>query len=328
LLAQAIVETPLGRYSPVLFYGDMGMGKTHLLQAIARGLIERGNTVIYVTAEDFTNQLVASIRSRENPAFRDRYRTADAVIVDDAQFIEGKDSTENEIVAIWDALRNRQKAMIFAADRLPADMPRLSADVRSRLSAGPIAPLDAPGYDLRAAILQTYSQARAITLPPDLGDRLAALEPISVRELQGKIDQICTYTQLTGQSVRAAVENVLATSVPGAKGESCSLETVLLATADRFHLSVDDLTGRQRTKDIAHARQIAMYMARELTSASLPQIGAALGGRDHSTVLHGCAKIASQLSNDPALAQELQHIRDQLRPTPKMEFSYLNRIVR
>ena len=144
LLAKAVVESTIGTYSPVLFCGGMGMGKTHLLQAIARGLIAQGHSVIYTSGEDFTTELVAAIRNQENTAFRERYRTADAVLIDDLQFVEGKTSTQNEIVAIWDALRNRRKAMIFASDRLPCDMAKVSKDARSRFQAGPIAMLEPP----------------------------------------------------------------------------------------------------------------------------------------------------------------------------------------
>jgi chromosomal replication initiator protein len=313
LLAQAIVDSPPGKYSPVMFYGDMGMGKTHLLQAIARGLVEKGYTAIYVPAEDFTNQLVGAIRTRDNGAFREKYRSADAVLIDDAQFLEGKESSENEIVAIWDALRNRQKTMIFASSRLPADMPRLSRDARSRLNAGPVAQLDAPDFDLRVAILQSYAAAHDLTLPLDISERIAVSEGLSVRELRGKIDQICTYTHLTGQSIRSAAEITLKT-MPNMAIETRDLTGVLKATADHFHLTVDDLAGRKRTKEIAYARQIAMYLARELTTTSLPQIGVALGGRDHTTVLHGCNRIATQRLLDSGLADDLVQIQARLSP--------------
>jgi len=313
LLGKAIVDSPIGKYSPVLFYGGMGMGKTHLLQAIARCLIEQQYKVIYTTVEDFTTELVAAIRKQDNLAFRDKYRTADAVILDDLQFVEGKTSTQNEIVAIWDALRNRQKTMIFASARLPCDMVKISRDAQSRFQAGPIANLEPPELDLRMAILDAKCAQRGIFLPSDVRALLAARIDTSARDLEGAIDQLHTYTQLTGQPLTLqTARTVLKTLGSSAGQEIVSLDAVLNATAEHYGLTVADLNSRKRTKVVAQARQLAMYLARELTDASLPQIGAALGGRDHSTVVHGCAKIAELLPTNAVLAQDIRIIRQQL----------------
>jgi chromosomal replication initiator protein len=314
LLGQAVVDSPIGKYSPVLFYGGMGVGKTHLLQAIARRLLDQGNNVIYVTAEDFTTELVNAIRNQDNWAFRSKYRTADAVLIDDLQFIEGKTSTQNEIVAIWDALRTRRKAIIFAGDRLPVDMPKLSKDVRSRLQAGPIANIESPDVHLRCAILETKAAQRGMLLPIEVRDLIASQHNASARDLEAVIDQLHTYSQLTGQVVSMQVARMVfktvGSSVPHNQG--VDLNAVLEATASYYRLSVDDLSSRKRTKIIAQARQLAMYLAREATSASLPQIGDALGGRDHSTVMHGCARIAQVIITDPMLAQDVKNIRQML----------------
>jgi chromosomal replication initiator protein len=330
LLARAIVDSPSGKYSPVLFYGDMGMGKTHLLQAIARALIERGDKVIYVTAEAFTTELVAAIRNQNNAAFRDKYRLADAVLIDDVQFIEGKTSSQSELVAVWDALRNRQRTIIFASDRLPADMTKISKDARSRLQAGPIASIDTPDLQMRRDLIAAFADRRKLTLATEVRDLIASRGEVSAREIEAAVEQLHTYSQLTRQIItetvarsvlhmRGAVSvstsfnnNRISAANTSMSSNASRLDAVLEATARYYRLSVSDLASRQRTRDVALARQLAMYIAREETDASLIQIGDALGGRDHSTVMHGCAKIADSLIYDNQLAQDIANIRQSL----------------
>ena len=318
LLARAIVENSPGKYSPVMFCGEMGMGKTHLLQAIARSLGERGHNTIYVSAEDFTTELVAAIRSQNTFALREKYRLADAVLIDDMQFVEGKTTTQNEIIAIWDTLRNRQKTMVFAADRLPVDMAKISKDMRSRLQAGPIALIDAPDMQLRRDILDVQSRRRRMRLTAEVRDLLAGAGHTSPRELEGALEQLHTYAQLTGNVLTSDIARmVLQMRGEPSRRESHSLDAVLQATAAYYHLSDRDLAGRQRTRMIALARQLAMYLAREETTASLVQIGAALGGRDHSTVMHGCTKITEMLGADAKLADDVVRIRQLLKKAPE-----------
>jgi chromosomal replication initiator protein len=310
LLAKAVVESTIGTYSPVLLCGGMGMGKTHLLQAIARGLIEQGYTVIYTSAEDFTTELVAAIRNQENTKFRERYRTADAVLIDDLQFVEGKTSTQNEIVAIWDALRNRRKAMIFASDRLPCDMSKVSKDARSRFQAGPIAMLEPPDLPLRMAILESKSARRGLILPPDVRGLIAGRVEASARDLESAVEQLHTYAQLTRQPITGQMARMVLKSLGSSAAQDIvSLNAVVEAATSYFRLSPDDLAGRKRTQIIARARQLVMYLAREETTASLPQIGEALGGRDHSTVVHGCARIAALITTDATVAGDVESIR-------------------
>jgi chromosomal replication initiator protein len=318
LLAQAVVDSPIGKYSPVLIYGGMGLGKTHLLQAIARALIEKRLTVVYLSAEEFTSQLIGAIRAHDTLKFRDMFRAADAVLIDDLQFIDGKENTQNELVAIWDMLRNRQRTMIFAADRLPRDMMKLSSDARSRFQAGPIALIEPPDWKLRCEVLQANSQQRGLALPTDLRDLLAERIVGSVRDLDSAIDQLDTFHQLTRQPITlesaAKVLPVLGAAL--ATRSAITLERVLKATAAHYRLTVDDLASRKRTKIVALARHVAMYLAREETSASLTQIGVALGGRDHSTILHGCAKIIQVMVSTPEVAQDVRAVRALLNHSP------------
>ncbi|MCC7206850.1 MAG: chromosomal replication initiator protein DnaA [Anaerolineae bacterium] len=312
LLSRAVAEGPVGRYSPVLLHGSMGVGKTHLLQAIAHALLIRGLHVLYLTAEDFTTELVAAIRDKQGAAFRERFRRADAVLIDDLQFVEGKDSTQAELVALWDAMRHRQRAMLFASTRLPCDMARLSQDARSRFQAGPIASIDLPDHPLRIAILDDKALRRRLALPPDVCDLLAARITGGVRDLEAAVEQIHTNVSLTGQAIHAAAEHVLRTLGAPARASAVTLDGLLDAVAAFYGLNVDDLVGRKRAKAIVRARQVAMYLARECTDASLPLIGQALGGRDHSTVLHGCVRIAEMLAGEPGFKDELDSLRTRL----------------
>jgi chromosomal replication initiator protein len=315
LLARAVIESPVGKYSPVLFYGGMGMGKTHLLQSIARALSEQRHRVVCLTAEEFTTELVAAIRGHEMVKFRDKFRQADAVLIDDLQFIEGKDNTQSELVAIWDTLRNRQRTLIFAADRLPRDMVKVSADARSRFQAGPIAMLDAPDWQLRCDILDHKSAARGLPLPTEVRDLIAERLTASVRELEGALDQLHTFHHLTAQDItlRTAGQALAALGFSAPPPPDITVNSVLAATAAHYRLSVEDLASRKRTKLVALARQIAMYLAREETTASLSQIGAALGGRDHTTILHGCARIMPLMLTDREVAHDVRAIRALMR---------------
>ncbi len=310
LLAEAIADGQIGKYSPALFVGGLGNGKTHLLQAITHALLARSFNALYLTAEAFTTALVEAIREGENSAFREKFRSADALLIDDAQFLEGKDSTQAELVAVWDVFRSRQRQIVFAADRLPSQIARLSGDMRSRLQAGPVARLDPPDPALRRAILAEKSKARGMRLPNDVLELLAARLTSSVRDLQSAIEQMDTYSGLTSQAVtRELAIMVLRTlGAEQARAERTSLDRVLQAVAAHYRLSVAELASRRRTKAVALARQMAMYVARELSDASLGQIGSALG-RDHSTVVHGCAKIAKQLAQDAALSADFEAIR-------------------
>jgi chromosomal replication initiator protein len=309
VLAQAVCESELGRYSPVLFHGPMGVGKTHLLQAMAHRLLARGHTVIYTTAEGFTNEMVAAIRGDNAASFRDKFRNADVVLIDDLQFIEGKESTQHELIAIWDALRNRQRTIVFAANQLPNDMHRVIRDAKSRFQAGPIANIDPPDVGLRRAVLQHKAAQRALSLPNDICDMLTERIEGNVRDLESIVHQLHTFTHLMKQPLAEAVTQVLRANGQAAKAPSArttNLDSVLKAVMAYYGVSNADLLSRRRTKALTLARQVAMYLAREDTSATLPQIGAVLGGRNHTTVLHGCAKIAESM---PELANDLAVIR-------------------
>lgn len=320
LLGKAIVESAVGQYSPVLFYGGMGLGKTHLMQAIAQQMSQTGHQVVYLTAEEYTTELVNAIRTHETIKFRERFRRADVVLIDDLQFVEGKEATQNELVALWDAMRNRRRTIIFAADRLPRDMTKLSQDARSRFQAGPMAEITAPDVTLRRELVARKGIDRGVLLTPEVIDLLASRITSTVRDIESAVEQLQTYARLTQQAVTLdsarTVLVALGSSVPAQVPVEITVTQVMAATAQYFRFSSADLASRGRTKAVVHARQVAMYLAREETHESLVQIGAAFGGRDHTTVLHSCQKVAEAIATGAlkdTLIRDLQSIREYLR---------------
>jgi chromosomal replication initiator protein len=308
--AQAVAERHA--YNPFFIYGGVGLGKTHLMQAIAHACKARNLRVIYIPSEVFTNDLVDSIRQRTQAMFRDKYRSADVLLVDDIQFISGKESTQEEFFHTFNTLYTFNKQIVLASDRPPRELATLEARLRSRFEGGLVMDIQPPSFETRLAILGNWACERNLVLPRAVAEMIAGRAKLNVRELEGVFNQVMATAHLTRQSVSAGmVEDVLGGfSRPR---ERVTLAQVLDLTARHHGLSIDDLTGKRRTGAINQARQIAMYLAREFTAASLPQIGDAFGGRTHSTVLHSCNKVAEDMVRDPQIRTTLNDIRVRLR---------------
>jgi chromosomal replication initiator protein len=319
--ARAVVAEPGTRFNPLVIYGGVGMGKTHLLQAIGHESQRAGRQIAYLTAEAFTNELVEAIRSQKTDDFRARFRHLDLLLVDDIQFIAGKASTEEEFYHTFNAIISQGGQLAVVCNQHPRQLHKLDDRIRSRLAGGLLADIQPPEFETRLEILQTKAAAQATALPEDVASVLAHHATTNTRELEGLLNQVLaravlTYEPLTMELARQVIDknSSLPNAVPPYK---CSKITdVLEATAAYHQLSLDDLLGKGRSKKVVHARQIAMYLAREETSASLPQIGEALGGRNHSTVLHGYQKIADSVADDDRVRKELSAIRQQLRLFP------------
>ncbi len=306
--AMAIADHPGGAYNPLFIYGDVGLGKTHLLHAIGNACHERGMRVLYISSEQFTNDLIDAIRSQDTAAFRTHYRTMDVLLVDDIQFIAGKDSTQEEFFHTFNALHSANSQIVLASDRRPRAMATLEERLRSRFEWGLIADIQPPDLEMRMAILSEKAEAQDIVLSEDLAGLIANQIRGNIRELEGVLTQVLAQARLTYQPLSAdLVRRVLREF--RAPRRTHTVETVLEVTAAFHNLTVDDLIGPRRTKEIAIARQEAMYLAREATEASLPQIGAAMGGRDHTTVMHGCNKIGELLELDEEVRQEMKQLR-------------------
>ena len=299
--AQEIVNAPGERYNPLFIYGGVGLGKTHLLHAIGHRLMEQGLRVVYVTAERFTNEIVEAIRRRTTQQFRDRYRLVDALLMDDAQFIAGRESTEEEFFHTFNWLHEANKQIVLTSDRPPRAMRHLHDRLRSRFEWGLLADIQPPDYEARLAILRAKAQALGVDMPEESLIRLAHPACDSIRELEGELTRVIAYAQTLGQSLDP--ETVTRALGPVREEQRANrpvdAAAVLAVVSERFSVSVDALLGKSRERQTAWARQVAMYLMREETGASLFQIGDKLGGRDHTTVMHGCAAVVKKMGVDP-----------------------------
>ncbi|MFN8375339.1 MAG: chromosomal replication initiator protein DnaA [Anaerolineae bacterium] len=309
--ARAVAEMPGMSYNPLLIYGGVGMGKTHLLQAVGHAVQRRGLRTVYIPSEAFTNDLVDAIRQRSTAMFREKYRSVDVLLVDDIQFMAGKESTQEEFFHTFNALVTFNKQIVLASDRHPQQLAALEDRLRSRFAGGLVSDVQPPDLETRIAILCMWAQEREFDLTQDMALMIAQRAPNNIRELEGVFNQIVAKGKLMRQPLTMhqatmAVENF------DRPRERVSLACVLDITAQFHGLSAEELIGQKRSAAINQARQIAMFLAREITDASLPQIGDAFGGRTHTTVLHGCNKIATDMMRDHSLRTTVEAIRKQL----------------
>jgi chromosomal replication initiator protein len=299
--AQEIVRAPGERYNPLFIYGGVGLGKTHLLHAIGQRLIAQGQRVVYVTAERFTNEIVEAIRRRTTPQFRERYRAVDALLMDDVQFIAGRESTEEEFFHTFNWLHEANKQIVLTSDRSPHAMRHLHDRLRSRFEWGLLADIQPPDYEGRLAIIRAKAHGLGVAMPEESLCRLAHMPCDSIRELEGELTRVIAYAQTLGKPLDPETVTSALGPVREERRASRPIDAaaVLAAVSERFSVSVDALLGKSRERQTAWARQVAMYLMREETGASLFQIGDHLGGRDHTTIMHGCAAVAKRMEADP-----------------------------
>ena len=313
--ALAVAEKPGHGYNPLFLYGGVGLGKTHLLQAIGNACQQRGCRVLYVTSEEFTNDLIAAIRAQTQPALRDKYRTIDVLLVDDVQFIAGKESTQEEFFHTFNALHGNNRQIVMTSDRPPRAMVTLEERLRSRFEWGLLTDIQPPDYEMRLAILHVKSAQQGARVPTEALDRIARQVQSNIRELEGTLVRLLAFAQFTGQPISLPmVESALLESAP--HRPKVTPARVIEAVARFYGVELKALTGRSRTREVALPRQVAMFLARQEAGASLPQIGEALGGRDHTTVLHGCEKIAAMAEVDEQLRRQLAIIKAALYQEP------------
>ncbi|MBP8974724.1 MAG: chromosomal replication initiator protein DnaA [Anaerolineae bacterium] len=317
--AKAVATAPGENYNPLVIYGGVGLGKTHLLHAIGHAALAAGKQALLITGEEFTNTLVAAIKTHTTDALRERYRRVDVLLLDDIQFLAGKTSSEEEFLHTFNTLFSLGKQIVVTSNQHPRQLDTLDDRLRSRLAGGLLADIQVPEVDTRLAILTTKSTARGTALPAEVAGVLAQQPIENVRELEGLLTQVLARATLTCQPLSVALaEQVISRHIPSPiVRRTTNISDVLQATATYHQLSLDDLLSKRRTKEVVRARQIAMYLAREETDASLPEIGAAIGGRNHSTVLYGYQKIAKSVEADAALRREVSEIRRQLTLLPR-----------
>jgi chromosomal replication initiator protein len=307
----AVAENPGHAYNPLFIYGGVGLGKTHLLHAIGHAAQQRGLSVLYVSSEWFTNDLINAIRSQKTEEFRAKYRSGDLLLVDDIQFIAGKERTQEEFFHTFNTLHGSGRQIVVSCDRPPKALVTLEDRLRSRFGWGLIADVQQPDFETRLAILRAKADGAAALVPDDVLAYIARKIASNIRDLEGALTRVLAHAHvlhipLNLEAAHAALESILAHS------GVLSPEQIVTAVACHYHLSKEQLTGPSRARAVSVPRQLAMFLIREETGTSLPKIGELLGGRDHTTILHGCEKIESQIETDEQLRRDWLAIKEVL----------------
>lgn len=310
----AVADAPGRAYNPLFIYGDVGLGKTHLMHAVGHHALRQNPNlrVEYVSTETFTNELINAIREDRMTQFRNRYRSIDVLLVDDIQFLAGKERTQEEFFHTFNALHENHKQIILSSDRPPRDIQTLEARLRSRFEWGLITDIQSPDFETRVAILKMNAGNRKISIPQDVLEIIAKQVTTNIRELEGALIRVITYSSLNNVAFSRAVAARALSEVFSGNPISLEMNDILKAVAQHFSLSVDTLKGSGRAREIALPRQVAMFLVREMTSHSLPEIGQFFG-RDHTTVMHAIQKIGDQLKQSTELQQALGEVRIYLR---------------
>ncbi len=310
--SMAVAENPARSYNPLFLYGGVGLGKTHLLHAIGNAVQANANLqVLYVSSEEFTNDLINAIRSHKTQAFREKYRRTDVLLIDDIQFIAGKESTQEEFLHTFNTLHGQEKQIIISSDRSPKAMITLEERLRSRFEWGLTADIQPPDLETRLAILRSKAERCGRQVPGEVLEAIARRLQSNIRELEGALNRIMAYADLRGLPMTTELVDIaLADMLPSRR--ELDPDYVLTKVAEVFNISVDELLARNRSRQVALPRQIAMYLLREEAHISLPQIGEVLGGRDHTTVMYGCDKVAEMLEQDDRLRRQVVEIREHI----------------
>ncbi|MEZ4500452.1 MAG: chromosomal replication initiator protein DnaA [Thermomicrobiales bacterium] len=311
----AVAEHPGEQYNPLYIYGGVGLGKTHLLHAIGHRALEMKPDlrIVYVSSEKFTNDLIEALRNQRMKDFRARYRTIDLLMIDDIQFIGGKDSTQEEFFHTFNTLHQSGRQLVISSDRPPHAIAGLEDRLRSRFEGGLTADVQPPDFEMRMAILRTKAEEVGAKVPDDAVEYIAQRDKTNTRELEGALNRVIAYSRVGNRSITLPLAmEALSIGKTSHRRDDLTPDEIIRAVASYYQVDVNAMSGRSRSREIVVPRQIAMYVIREETGASLADIGRALGGRDHTTVMHGIEKIESQIHADAALRSQLLSIRDAL----------------
>ncbi|WP_159079368.1 chromosomal replication initiator protein DnaA [Plantactinospora sp. BC1] len=312
----AVAESPAKAYNPLFIYGSSGLGKTHLLHAIGHYATTLGNarSVRYVSTEEFTNDFINSLRDDKTSAFQRRYRDVDILLIDDIQFLENRERTQEEFFHTFNTLHNANKQIVITSDRKPKDLATLEDRLRTRFEWGLLADIQPPDLETRIAILQKKAAQERLFAPPDVLEFIASRIANSIRELEGALIRVTAFASLTRSPVELSLaEEVLRDFIPDGSGPEITADQIMISTADYFGVSLEDLRGQSRSRVLVNARQVAMYLCRELTDLSLPRIGQAFGGRDHTTVMHADRKIRQQMAERRSLYNQIAELTNRIK---------------
>jgi len=312
---RAVAEAPARAYNPLFIYGGVGLGKTHLLNAVGHAICQRRSLtkIAYLSSEQFTNEVINSIRYDKMLEFRNKYRNMDILLVDDIQFIAGKERTQEEFFHTFNTLYEAHKQIVISSDRFPKEMPAIEERLRSRFEWGLIADLQPPDLETKIAILNKKADTDGLPLPSEVALFLAANIKTNIRELEGSLIRLGAFSSLTGQPVTIDLAKKVLRDTISERKRFITIEEIQKTVADRFHMKATDMRAKNRTKNVAYPRQIAMHLCRELTELSFPEIGRHFGGRDHTTVIHACKQVERMKEHEPSVKQLLEGLIQQLK---------------
>ncbi|MHB9099093.1 MAG: chromosomal replication initiator protein DnaA, partial [Syntrophales bacterium] len=309
----AVADQPAKNYNPLFIYGGVGLGKTHLLNAIGLQTLKLfpDLNVVYVSAEVFMNELINSIRYDKMPKFREKFRNIDCMLIDDIQFIAGKERTQEEFFHTFNTLHDAGKQIVVTSDKFPKDIPNLEGRLRSRFEWGLIADIQPPEIETKIAILKKKAQENKIDLPDNVALYIASQAETNIRELEGYLVRIAAYSSLTGHQIdMELVKAVLKKLLRREEKREITIDEIIKAAANKLNIKIADIRSPKKNKNLVLARQISMFLAREMTSASFPDIGAKIGGRDHSTVIYGHNKIKKLMETDKTLRDIIEEVQE------------------
>ena len=313
--ATAVAESPAKAYNPLFIYGQVGLGKTHLMQAITQQIrkTDPSLSICYISSEKFTNELIDAIRHRSTPNFRQKYRNIDVLLIDDIQFIAGKESTQEEFFHTFNALHNNRKQIIISSDRPPKEISNLEERLSSRFAWGLITDIQPPTYETRVAILKKKIEREPVEVPDNVIFFIAEQIKTNIRELEGALIRVVAYSLLEEKPISLEMAKVILKDMVKETVKIISVEMIQKEVADYYNISVTELKAKKRNKNILQPRQVAMYLSRQLTKLSLPEIGQAFGGKDHTTVLHSCKKMEQDVSDDRDLKSVMEKLTAHLK---------------
>ncbi|MDT2044739.1 chromosomal replication initiator protein DnaA [Bacillus sp. 1780r2a1] len=312
----AVAEAPAKAYNPLFIYGGVGLGKTHLMHAIGHYVLDHNPDakVVYLSSEKFTNEFINSIRDNKAVEFRNKYRNVDVLLIDDIQFLAGKEQTQEEFFHTFNTLHEESKQIVISSDRPPKEIPTLEDRLRSRFEWGLITDITPPDLETRIAILRKKAKADGLVIPNEVMLYIANQIDSNIRELEGALIRVVAYSSLINKDINADLAaEALKDIIPSSKPKVITIQDIQQIVGQQFNVKLEDFKAKKRTKSVAFPRQIAMYLSRELTDFSLPKIGEEFGGRDHTTVIHAHEKISKLVQTDSQLQKHIKEISESLK---------------